>query len=43
MLSETTKDPINDHVNDIMSYTLGQSFASWIEEDYMRWHSEISE
>ena len=42
MVDEISRNPLDDHINDIMEYTLSSSFATCIEEDYMRWHSEIN-
>lgn len=36
---EIINDPIDDHIEDIMCYTLHESHTSFISEDYMRWHS----
>lgn len=43
MVTEISRNPLDDHISDIMEYTLTNSFVTCIEEDYMRWHSEINE
>lgn len=43
MANENWRNPLDDHISDIMEYTLNNSFAACMQDDYMRWHSEINE
>lgn len=43
LVESESRNPLCDHLDDIMSYTLDQSFGSFIQEDYMPWHTEINQ